>query len=342
MRFNSNQDGKNRLSTLIRPSLGAVFFPLTLCIVLWGIGFFCAPEETWNCEMSSPFDAPLAEWMDPDSLLSHLVGAVAVLLTAASLIRLNERRSFIPTRTLMPFFLYIVLMGVNVNVHAFTLSQISNLFLLSAISVMMGTYRHFQPVGDSFRVGVLIGCAGIFCAEYLYLTLVMWICMFRLNSLTIRTFLATLLGVFVPAVSSTFFVYFFFGVDQMIAFFWSYVELVYIPFPEFEYSLIIYLFFGVLLFESVFSMFSSTRSSVHDNVRPHKLVGTLSWFLVGSIVFFLLFTQKMPAMYALGAMFSSALLGNYFTMNSGRLTNVLFFVLMASALLYFLDSVIFQ
>ena len=47
-------------------------------------------------------------------------------------------------------------------------------------------------------------------------------------------------------------------------------------------------------------------------------------------------------MYALGAMFSSALLGNYFTMNSGRLTNVLFFVLMASALLYFLDSVIFQ
>ncbi|MBP5306851.1 MAG: hypothetical protein J6Y79_02245 [Paludibacteraceae bacterium] len=332
----------NRLTPLINPSLGAFFFPVMLCLGFWTIGFFAAPDETWNCEMSTPFDGLLADWMNPDSLLSHAVGALATLFTAAAMVHINELRSFIPTRTLMPFFLYVVLMGVNVNVHAFTLSQVSNLFLVSAIGVMMGSYRHLQPVGDAFRVGVLLGCAGIFCAEYLYLIFVMWICMVRLNTLTMRTFLATLLGLFLPAVLFTFLVYFFFGVDRMIDLFWGYVDLVYVPFPEFEDTLIIWLFYGVLLLMSVFSMFSSSRSSVHDNVRPHKLIGTLAWFFAGSVLFFILFTNKMPAMYALLTIFSSLLMGNYFTMKKGKLTNVLFFLLMACSLLYFLDAVIFQ
>ncbi|MBO6006033.1 MAG: hypothetical protein J6P49_04175 [Paludibacteraceae bacterium] len=337
----SYSSDRHYLERLIEPNLSSVMLIFGLSIVLWLLGYAFQPQEVWNCEPSSPIDCLISERVDSMSFSGYFLGWVSVLAVAVMLFALNERDNMISQRTILPIFFYVLLMGANVNAQSFVTSSVSNVFVLLAMHNVFSGYRQFYPVRSTFNMGAYLALASLFCEEYLLLLPFFCLGMLRLNTLSLRTFFAGLLGLL--AVYSLLFGSMYLIDDEFaLTVYEEYASFFYVPAPEYEVNVLILLFYGaqsVCLLFAVMSIFS--RNYV-DNMKGSKLLGVVIMLLIGAILMFHLFTNKMPSFYPLLAMLESILFAHYFTLHKSMFSRIIFLTLACSATLYFLNAIIFQ
>ena len=183
--------------------------------------------------------------------------------------------------------------------------------------------------------------ASLFCEEYIFLFPFIWIGMIRQNTMTLRMWLANILGA--ATVAFVLFGFMFLYNDELtMAFCNEYIECFGFAKPEFETSVIIFLFFGIQIYCTLVAIFNSFNRNHIDNIKGSKLMSVTTILLIGAAIIFFVFSNKMPLFYPLVALFESIVLSHYFTLNNRRFSQITFSVMMSCFALYFLNSIIFQ
>lgn len=123
------------------------------------------------------------------------INTAVILLCALLLQRLNSIFALIRSRTSFPLLFFLLLEGSNPCLtntpHSGNLLSLILIFMLFAL---FSSYQEKEAQRHAFGMSLCIGCGFLLWNPFIYLLPVFWIGMYKMQSLTGKSFAATLLG----------------------------------------------------------------------------------------------------------------------------------------------------
>ncbi len=210
------------------------------------------------------------------SLAAHLLSFGVVMLNSFLLAQMNNKHSFIRTRTFMPTFVYLLLSTCWLPVHGNYVANLAALLLLLVVFLTLGMYKNSQAMEQAFLSSFVLGLSTFLVPEFVYLIVLIWVGYFFLKCSSFRVFVASFLGLITPWILllSTFY------------FLHDNLDYIYrIPTFLYKYSFFSHknistnIYFGILALIVVFSLFQMTANARRDSIQIRneltfiKLVG---------------------------------------------------------------------
>lgn len=329
------------LNKITEPGLTSIGLTILISALIWTLGYYIMPDEIWNCSTSGPIDRIISKKFDTYSLRTHALGFITNLLAGLMLYMLNERHTIIGKQTTLPLFFYMLMMGLNANVHSFMTANIASIPLIISISEILSTYRNPTPIKEAFCSGIALATASLMCEEYILLVIVLIHGMWILNSLSFRSLLNVINGILLVYILF-FGVVFLYDKELLYTMTNAYIEDFNIPYPEYNINLIVILFYGIQLICIGWSIISAVNKSYLDNIKGSKMIKVMLAMWTTSVASFFIFSDKMPTFYSICIISESIILSHYFTLNKDITSKILFSSIMGCSVIYFLNTIIFQ
>lgn len=323
---------RNPLNILIEPRLPGIIIPLIIGSFLWIFPFFVPHNfEPWNTQ-----DTALSLWLNnlliPFPFLTNILGFVFSISISFLLVQLNRVFSFIRIRSLLLFFFYMLLIGTNINTQSFNFSQISLLFLLITLWQLFSIYEQRQPVFKTFNIGFFIALGSFFCIELLLFIPILLFGINRLKGLTLRTFLATCIGLATPFGLILGLIYL--VTDNISFYIQSFVNQFDfgINLPT-DYTSIVY--FLVLFLIGAISILNLLNDPFSHKIKISRMLGVVSFGFIFFVLLFIFKSNNASIIFSFGAVFSTILYAHYFSLNSNLFIKILFVLQTIVCLAYY-------
>lgn len=130
-----------------------------------------------------------------DKLVLYITGSILILTVGFYVQYLNEEWMLTGERTRVPFLIYMLLTSANISLHCFSEATV---VLLLTVLVMRDVFRAYQTpsaTGKLFNAGVFIGASMLLAPKMLWYMPVLWLGMYQLRSLRVKSFFASLTGI---------------------------------------------------------------------------------------------------------------------------------------------------
>lgn len=328
---------KKNLSVLIEPRLPGIVITFIGAALLWIIAaFFATNEGVWTIH-NSPLSAWLNNHFTSNPLLLRLLGFLCALIMGALLVQINKYYAFIKTRSLLPFFFFMLLVGSNVSTQYFNFSLVSCLFLLITLWQLFSLYEKKQAVFTTFNIGFCSALGSFFAIELVLFAPLLIFGIYRFKGLTLRTFLAFLMGLLTPFVLIIGIIYL---LNENVL---SYISLF---LSEFSFCLtqnldsktIFYLI--TLGITGIVAVLNIINNPFNDKIKVSRMLG---FIIIGFVFFGLLFlfrSNNLSLIFMMEGIFMTTLFAHYFSLNKGIFTFSLFWVQTIISLLYFLSTIL--
>lgn len=194
------------------------------------------------------------------------------------------------------------------------------------------TYQDKGAVGRTFYSFLSMGLATLIDIKMLFFAPVMWIAMFfYLQSLTPRTFVASLLGLLCPYWFVS--VYFLYTTDFTLPLehFSQLVEFGMVAdFSLVPTAAIVAICFVIVL--SLTGIIHYIRKRINDKTRTRMLYNTFILVNIASIVFFILQPQQYMTLFTVMIVTASPLIAHFIALTHTRITDISFKVIVTAAL----------
>lgn len=329
---------KKQLGLIITPGPAGLAIPLIIGGLLWMTSFSILPQSDWGITQNTPFAEWLNTFIPQHSIISHLLGYIFTVFIGLFLVQFNETFSVIRTRTMLPLFFFMIMMGSNINAHEFSFGQISCIFLLLALWQVFAIYQQRTPVKQTFNIGFFLAIGSFFTVELLFFIPLFWIGMIRLNSFNTRTFLASLIGVLSPFIL-------FLGVAYLQSDVFAYIDILAkqfkIEFSFFQHNLIFMLYLSSTTIGTFIAIINLVNRSFSDKIKVSRMLGFVSICFVFSTLLFLFMSNKSAIVFTLTSIFSAILYAHYFSLHYNLFIRILFWVQMGISCIFFLSSIFF-
>lgn len=171
-----------------------MLFTFSICLLCWVVGYifsFGFPVTTENAVL--PFWGTFCEWFD-NRVVAYLFGLLCMFLIAYIIQRISDIEMLIRERTRLIFIFFVILTSTNMEALPFKEVTIVLLCLVLMIYELFNTYQIPEATGKLFNAGALIGVAGLFMPQSICFLPLLWIGMYQLQSMSYRSFLASLIG----------------------------------------------------------------------------------------------------------------------------------------------------
>jgi hypothetical protein len=182
----------------------------------------------------------------------------------------------------------------------------------------------------AFNASLALFTAALFSFSCVWLLVVFWIFAYAGNVLSLRVFIAYLLGALAPGLYAVIGFQIAGNEHLLPAYVQNSVELLAV---DFHYSLpeIIYLIFTCFLVLVSFVDFMLVRSQ--ENIKPRKEFSFIISLFASSLVLITLSVPDSNALLWLSIVFGSFLLGRFFSLKNNRFTKIVLSVYSVSSLL---------
>ena len=177
------------LKSIVKPSLAQIILYVILGLVIWAVtyvGSFYTKGIT--------LDELLIQLPDTNLLWRNAASIGLTVVNAGLLFVLVNRLAFINTRTLLPTFVFSLLIVVWQPSHEAFKSHIA-LFLFICALFCFFDMSHKQATEKTFLGNLLITCASLLLNNLILIIPVCWLGFAVLRSFSFRVFLASILGV---------------------------------------------------------------------------------------------------------------------------------------------------
>ncbi|MDO4754942.1 MAG: DUF6427 family protein [Parabacteroides sp.] len=131
----------------------------------------------------------------PGKEFTYIIGMVLILGGAFLLHRANYVLALIREKTLLPFLFYVLFVSTNPDFFPLKSTSLGVFCLILAIYQLFTSYHDPEARVKAFNASLLIGIGSLLWIHLLWFMPLFWIGMYNFRSLTLRTFLASLLGV---------------------------------------------------------------------------------------------------------------------------------------------------
>lgn len=263
----------------------------------------------------------------------HIGGLLLYALIGYLLVVLNNTFALIRLRASVQTSAYLLLTAACPVLHVWWTSDLAAAALLLSIYFLFRSYQRQHPSGDVFHAFLFLGLGSLGMPELTWLAPLLWVGAYRFQSLSARSFVASLLGWSVPYWLLFAYAY---CCDDMELFYTPFRKLVVAePFFEgFEPWLLVTGGYLLLLF--VVSAVHCTTSGNEDKLRTRNFMNFLV-LLCGALFVWLLLQPLMGIrLLALLLPCLSVLSGHFFILTHSRTSNIFFLAMFLLLLPLFL------
>jgi len=188
---------KISIQKFITPRIPLAVLLMVSCLALWALSYI-STNTVLPLQKNNPYFFTINKFFADNLLLTGSLILIITFLNAFLLVQLNTKFSLIRTRTFLPVLIYLVLIatwslaGITVVNH-FTLTLI-----IIALFIFMNMYRDKQGVEQAFAGSLILATGSLFSCELILLLPAFWIGFIMFQSMSLRTFLASLFGAITP------------------------------------------------------------------------------------------------------------------------------------------------
>lgn len=259
--------------------------------------------------------------------IDFAASAIVVFVIAFMLGELDRDFIIIRSRTSMPFVMALVFFSVHPFFLNFAPDFIALLCVMAAFFPLLKSYQESFPEKNAFKIGVLLGLAGIFQIYSLLLIPAFWIAESSMRGFRVRAFLSSLFGISI-VFWGVFSAYFFFDKLEMFFLPFHYFAALSLPsvpvFSTQQWILVAGTSLSILIFIILdYPFFSRGR------VLAKKTIDFLILIIVWSTLLQCVYWENtMFFSYVVNAMFAF-IVAQYFSYTTSPKAVVGFFVLVA-------------
>ncbi|MDR1381984.1 MAG: DUF6427 family protein [Tannerella sp.] len=176
----------------------SVLLTLAVCLLCRISYYVAAPADVlpdWASSWTFA-DRILTDRLASDRLSACLAGFVITLLAAYLLQRISDAGTLIREHTRLPFMLFLALTGASAGLLPVRIAVVL-LCLVLVIHELFRSYQQPEATGHFFNAGALMAFVGLIIPQIVWFVPLLWIGMYRFRSLSARSFLASLAGMFI-------------------------------------------------------------------------------------------------------------------------------------------------
>lgn len=162
-----------------------VFLLPVLTLVIWGLGSLSHP----NCS-TDIFGFGM------NVIVSRILGATVVLLTAGIINSSVNRQEIFDKTTYLPGALYILAVGYSPDFHCLSILHLANIFLALAIRQLMNIYRQVGCRQQIFNGSFFLMAAALLYPPYLIYMLLPWVALLIFRPFNLKEYLMPFFSAF--------------------------------------------------------------------------------------------------------------------------------------------------
>ncbi|MDR1161850.1 MAG: hypothetical protein LBK45_05870 [Tannerellaceae bacterium] len=292
------------------------FLLLAASLVCWIVGYvFSVGYPVYGDASSTPLWDTVCSLL-PDKGVTYLIGLLLMVGGAFLIHRANYILVIIREKTFLPFLIYILLVSSNPAFFPLKSTSAGVFCLILAMYQLFISYHDERATDKAFNAALFIGAGSLFWVHILWFFPLFWLGMYNFKALSIRTFLASLIGL------ST--VYWF-------LLFWSFLRWDFtfftVPFSALgkvgflQVTGIELIDWVIIIYLAVLTLIAALYIITHgydDNIRTRQYLFFLILFAIMSFGLFFLYEQSSDEFLGIAYMPVSILLTHFFTVKKGR------------------------
>lgn len=206
--------------------------------------------------------------------------------------------------------------------------------LVASLLTLFATYQDREATGWVYYTFLLLGLASLAKVHLLVLIPIYWIIMLFLSSLSLRTFIASLLGLLTPYwfwITAVLFLY----KGHFTPFISHFMPLTEVDFFHSYDSIPLshYLTYAFLVILTITGIIHFLRTSYNDKIRTRQLYYSIMFFNIVILVLLPLFPQHYDLLLRPAIILTSPLIGHFIALTNTKITNIAFYIILITALL---------
>lgn len=318
--YYSYDRGGNRQSPLLLAGIALVSFTSWLVGYIFSIGFPVYGEVS-----AAPFWNAFCQILTIKEI-AFLTGFLLMLGGAFLLQKSNYELGLIREKTKLPFFLNVFLISTNPDFFPLNPASFGVFFLIVAMSLLFMSYHDKDARSAVFNASLIISLGSLLWIHILWFMPLFWLGMYQFRTLTVRTFLASLIGL---------------SIVYWVLLGWSVLTHDYTPFHIFpslfkmqviSFAYTNWINWISILCVVVITLFAIVNVISHDTddiQRTRQYLYHLSLFGIWAFVLAFVFEHSADEFLQVACIPSSILMAHFFTLVQHRLVRwSLFLVLL--------------
>ena len=322
---------KTFVSYFISPGLPVISFFFLCYLAVWAVAFFYGGNAVFY-ENLSPAATAIQSAFSQYKFLLILLSCSVSILNAILLVVFSNRFILVSTRSILPAFIFLLLICVWSCSYTALYSHLTLTLFIAALFSFFKMYHDKKAAEHAYIGSFLIACASIIIPEYAFLLLVCWIALFSFKSFSLRTFLASIIGILTP-----FILYFscFYLFDGNVDFSWflnHFIIETTLSISDFSGYFLIYVV--IIFFILVFCTISVYADFSKNTIHTRKNLNFILFIFLFSIAIRTLYTDTLTSIMPLTVLASTIFLSHTFTLKQTKFWRSLF-------LCFFLINILF-
>jgi hypothetical protein len=259
----------------------------------------------------------------PDSLLSNLICFAITLLNAFLVAQINNRFTIIRTRTFLPILIFLLLICTWNQTHMMIGSYFGLTLFIFSLFYFFTMSRDRKASEQAFMGSFLISVSSILINPLIFIIPVCWIGFMMFQSLSLKTFLASIFGTITPWI--------------------LYASVMYLIHPDFDFSTLINIYYsinlslstfshaeiiytvtmGIILIISLIGMYSISNS---DAIKTRNKLNFLLFLFVSLIILSFVFRNQIKSFLPIIALVYALLISHPLTLKQNNFYGILFII----------------
>lgn len=163
-------------------------------LLFWITGYACSiGYPVYSDGTSLPLWNTIGQWL-PNRTLTYLAGLLLMAGGAFLIHRANYLLMIIREKTFLPFLLYILFISSNYDFIPLKPTSGATFCLVLAMYQLFTSYHDPKSVFKAYNTALILGAGSLVWVHILWFFPLFWLAMYNFKSLSLRTFLASLLG----------------------------------------------------------------------------------------------------------------------------------------------------
>ena len=310
------------LKNFVVPSIPLAVILVGSCFMIW-MSAYVGTRYTTDTTINTSLLQNLQSVFSPDSLLSNLICIALTLLNAFLVAQINNRFTIIRTRTFLPILIYLLLICTWNQTHMMIGSHLGLTLFIFALFYFFTMSRDRKASEQAFMGSLLISVSSILINPLIFIIPVCWIGFTMFQSLSLRTFLASIFGTIIPWILYTSVLYLIhpdFDFSTLINIYYS-IDLSLSTFspPEMIYTVSM----GIILIISLIGMYSVSNS---DAIKTRNKLNFLLFLFVSLIVISFIFSNQIKSFLPFIALVYALLISHPLTLKQNNFYGILFII----------------
>lgn len=327
---------KIRITQIITPSIPLAILLVVTCFLLWISAYFGAYDATLTT--SQTIAIKYIQTLLPNTLLSNLICFGFSLLNAFLLTQLNNKFTFIRTRTFLPILIFLLLISSWHETHITYGSHLSLTLIIISFFYLFDMYRNNMAVEQAFMATFFISISSIIINPFIFLIPTFWIGFMQLKSFSFKTFTASLFGALTPWI-------FYFSIAYYIQPSLQVFDFIHqntiSPIDVNAYQLNNLIYIGALTILVIVALVGMFSIYNRDAIHTRNKLSFLFLLLITVCIIALVFQSQIESFFPLIALCIAILTAHSFTLKQNNFFGILFIVFVIINIGYIISNYIY-